>query len=254
MLESLRIIAWGKPLGDGITNARYATVEGVAKVNNPGHPYVVANEYVAGEIGHFLGLPLPPSFVTRAADNTPLFLSVNFNPRGDDLPPVIPAMVARSHPDIAVGTLVYDMLIANSDRHNRNLVFDMTSAQIAIFDHSHALFGYLPAQGEQRLDNLLTHSHMGICAFPEPGGHDGNRHCLLDQVSDTRALMTWIDKVEQIPDYFLNRISADTVKLGVTQAEADTLRRYLNQRKASLRGIIAAQQSEFRKVTQWGII
>lgn len=254
MLTNLRLIAYGKAVGEGVTGARFATAEGVVKNNLENHPYVVANEYVAGEIGRFLGLPLPPGHVVMSDANEPLFLSMNFNPRGEDLPPAIPQFVAQLFPEEAAGTLVFDAFIGNSDRHLGNLALDLPTRQLAVFDHSHALFGYIPHQGTGRLDALCDTNHPGICDFPEEGGHGGNRHCLLDVLTQPLAITSWVEKVEQIPDYFLSRLSADTVKLGASAAEADSLRRYLTHRKTALRSILEARRTEFTQIQQWGLL
>ncbi|ULH16022.1 PEP/pyruvate-binding domain-containing protein [Deinococcus sp. KNUC1210] len=85
MITNLRLVSWNKPVGQGVTGAQFVTAEGIGKTNDQ-HQYIVTNEYVSGEIGRFLGLPVPPSYVITTDAGKPVFISMNFNPRGDDLP------------------------------------------------------------------------------------------------------------------------------------------------------------------------
>jgi hypothetical protein len=229
------------------------TAEGIGKTNDQ-HQYIVTNEYVAGEIGRFLGLPVPPSYVVTTDAGKPVFISMNFNPRGADLPPIIPSMLVQLFPEEAAGILMFDAFIGNLDRHNGNLAIDIATRQLAVYDHSHALLGPLPSMGAQRLSNLNTAGSLGIHNYPEPAGHAGNRHCLLDEVSDASHIGAWLDKIEGIPDYFLTRLSDESVKLGLTPPERDALKRYLTHRKRNLRAMVQGQKQEFKKVTQWGLI
>lgn len=253
MFNNLQLVSWGKPIGQGVTGAQYVTAEGVAKVwDATNAPYVVANEYVAAEIARFIGLPVPPSYALKDMQQRPAFVSMNFNPRKLALPPAIPPIVARSFPIESAGVVIFDALIGNSDRHNRNLAHDLVTRSLAVFDHSHSLLGYLPNLGVQRLAGLQQ--LLGITGVQEPAGHMGNRHCLLDALTDYQAVDLWLRRIEQIPDYFLERLSADSIMLGVQPAEAQALSRFLIARKVALRQLVRAQQNEFRNIVQWGII
>ncbi|ULH16023.1 hypothetical protein MF271_05150 [Deinococcus sp. KNUC1210] len=168
--------------------------------------------------------------------------------------PVIPTMLVQLFPEQAAGILIFDAFIENLDRHAGNLAIDMVSRELAVYDHSHALLGPLPGKGAQRLSDLNAAGSLGIHNYPEPAGHFGNRHCLLDEVSDASHLGAWLDKIEGIPDYFLTRLSDESVKLGLSPAERDALKRFLLQRKKNLRAMVQGQSKEFKKVTQWGLI
>lgn len=254
MFNNLRLIEWQSLVGEGVTGAQLVTAQGVAKRNLPDHPYVVANEHVSGEIGRFLGLPLPPSYVLKLEDGEPIFISMNFNPGGDELPPIIPNVLTTVFPVESAGILVYDIFIGNSDRHSKNLAFDRKTKQVAVFDHSHALFGYIPGMGAARLQSLLEDVHLGISGLTEKNGHGGNRHCLLDVLDDPLPIGEWVDKIQQLPRYLLNRLSTDTSLLGVTGAEATALSTYLKERQKQLPILVKQHQAEFKKISQWGLI
>jgi hypothetical protein len=62
------IDAWGDPVGEGISGARYCTLGGVAKINGPNSQLGVANEYICGRLALVLGLPVPVGEVVRTPD------------------------------------------------------------------------------------------------------------------------------------------------------------------------------------------
>jgi hypothetical protein len=81
--------------------------QGVAKRATADHPFTVANEYVCGQLGRLLGLPIPPGF-TVVAGGTVYHVSMDFNLAGQALPPADAAALVAHDPDLASGIVVFD--------------------------------------------------------------------------------------------------------------------------------------------------
>lgn len=252
MFRALKVVTYGKAIGIGVTGAQYCGVEGVLKRNHISHPYIVANEYVSAEIARFIGLTIPPSYSCFDDSGEPIFISLNFNSKKSSLPPIIPRSVMAGVPFVCAGTVVLDILIANSDRHNGNLAYDMKTRTLAIFDHTHALFGYIPKLGIDRLDGLKD--DIGILGKVEKHGHSGNKHCFVDLLSSFADVEQWIQRVEQIPTYVLESLCSRVEKLGITRAESDSLFRFLTIRKTKLRSLISSNKTDFKSILQWGLL
>ena len=107
-------------------------------------PYCIPNELICGELARFLRLPVPPVGVVSQSAGTPLFASRDFNLTGNSLPPVDVAACVQQLPRLSAGLLLFDIWVANCDRHAENFSVDFlaTPPVMNIFDHSHALFGY----------------------------------------------------------------------------------------------------------------
>ena len=145
---------------------------GLSLIHISNAPYCVPNEVVCGEIGRFLGLPVPPAGVVYTPKGDDLFYaSLDFNLTGNALPPVNVTKCVSVLPRESAGVLLFDILIANSDRHGRNLSVDFSAKppRMNIFDHGHALFGKDAGNGVARLEKLSD--RLGVSA--------GSRTCLL---------------------------------------------------------------------------
>jgi hypothetical protein len=182
LLGKYRVVSFGHQVGIGVSGSHFVTVSAVAKTNGQTAPYCIPNEIICAEIGRLIGLPIPPWALVQApqAQVQTWFVSLDFNLTGNALPPVDPVVCFDRLPDLSTGLLLFDTLLANCDRHAGNLSIDALSqpCQMNVFDHSHALFGFMAGQGAQRLIDLRD--RLGMSG----GVHTrGNRHCLLDVVS-----------------------------------------------------------------------
>ncbi len=180
-----------------------------------------------------------------------LFASLDFNLTGVALPPVDPFQCAGTFPDLSAGLLLFDILVANCDRHRGNLSADLLAKppQMNVFDHSHALFGFHAGQGEARLGELRD--RLGVSG----GSHThGNRHCLLDVLTTADYFAKWIDRIAKIPDFFLEDACGDVVGLGITDTEAKAGVDFLKHRRDDLRRIIETGKAEFRGISQWSLL
>lgn len=139
-------------------------------------PYSVFNELICGELGRFIRLPVPPFAVTyhEADGSKPLFSSLDFNNTRDTLPPIIPESCVERVLPLCAGILVFDIFIANRDRHDENLLADNADRPKAmhVFDHDQALLGGSPAypfSGIERLEKTVD--RLGITGSSITGGH-----------------------------------------------------------------------------------
>lgn len=177
-----RIVFLGPPLGSGVGEGRVVSVQAVAKTNTANVPYCVANEVVCGELGRFLGLDIPPGGVVYSPTGNPqlFYASLSFNLTGTSLPPVNTTKCVQLLPREPTGLLLFDILIANSDRHGRNFSVDFSQRPptMNIFDHGHALLGKDAGQGIARFERLKD--RLAISAGSRT---QGNRHCILGNSS-----------------------------------------------------------------------
>jgi hypothetical protein len=166
---SYLLLNYGKAL-PGAAGSTTATISAVVKGNSASAPYCIPNELICSRIGQFVGLPLPPSGIVGGASGVVSFASLDFNLTGTSLPPIDVKKCWQVFPDVATGIVLFDIVIANSDRHASNLSADFSGAPplMNVFDHSHALLGYQAGQGAKRLQDLR--GRLGISAGPVSGG------------------------------------------------------------------------------------
>ncbi len=250
-LGAYRIAAVGAQVGIGVAGSVNLSVGAVGKGNGPNAEYCIANELICGEIGRFLRLPIPPGGIVTSAHHPALYASLDFNLAGVALPPVNPAQCFNLLPRPATGLLLFDILIANSDRHAGNLSLNtaINPPQMNIFDHSHALLGHQHGLGEQRVHALA--GHLAVTGGPWTGG---NRHCLLDVVSVDQHFSLWIDRITALPDFLIEEICEDARPFGITAAESLAVQTFLKDRRNTFTALIQNHQADFPAIQNWSII
>jgi hypothetical protein len=211
--------------------------------------YCIPNEYICAEIGRFLGLPIPPSGLCYLKGNDPehWFASLNFNLLSVSLPPADPATCVREHPSESAGLILFDILVANDDRHRGNLNLDTCSSpsRMSVFDHSHALFGSVNGKGEERL-------RINTDAFVIGGIR---RHCLLDHISTDVFFREWADRIRDLPNYLIEQSCGATVPLGmITADESEAATQFLKHRKKQIENILKNNTKEFTAIPSWSLI
>ena len=250
-IGAYRIAAIGAQLGIGVAGSVNLTVDAVGKANSANAPYCIANEMICAEIGRFLRLPVPPGGIVTSAHHPPMYASLNFNLTGVALPPVNPALCVQLLPNLATGLLLFDILIANSDRHAGNLSVDSlaTPPQMNVFDHSHALLGNAAGLGVLRVTALA--GHLAVTGGAYTGG---NRHCLIDAVNDDQHFTTWIARITALPDFVIEEICADAMPFGMTLAESQAVQTFLKDRRDTFTNLIEQHRAEFHAINLWSII
>lgn len=244
-----QIIDIERPVGSGVTDAQWASVGAVIKRNSAKDPYCVPNELVCATLGQFLGLPIPPCglFADPRDPSKPSFGTLNFNLSRDVLPPAPASQCVAAYsdatlgrPDVVTGVLIFDVWVANGDRHKWNLNLDRSqpSAQLHVFDHSHALFGQ---EGPARLYRLRN--ELAIAGLDPLSG---NRHCLLDAVKSNVRFRFWLDRIQQVPDFVITDALDIVFRAGLIDgAEITAARSFLQYRRANLSDIITKWRAEF---------
>ena len=120
-------MAFGQQVGIGVAGSYWATISAVAKCNRPNAPYCIPNEWIAVEIGRFLGLRFrPPGSCTAAGEPVDWFASLDFNLTERRFLPSIRSAVPPSFPALSTGLLLFDILVANCDRHRQNFSVDFS--------------------------------------------------------------------------------------------------------------------------------
>jgi hypothetical protein len=208
---------------------------------NGDSPYVVANELVAAEIGRILRLPVPPGFVVRDAAQTPHFASLNFNPAGVPLLPIIPEVFINTFRPQLASIVVFDMFIANTDRHARNISADYRRPSFNLFDHSIALLGLTPGLGIARLAQMTNDA--GIW-----------NHAVIAGISGEDSLLEAAARVESIPDYFIESVASEAGSYGLSSEEVQELTRFLVNRKAQIMRLIGSNKHLFPGIAHWRVL
>jgi hypothetical protein len=179
-----------------------------------------------------------------------MFASLKFS--SSDMPPadIRPDVCFANEADICTGILLFDILIANNDRHPRNIRVDNPAVprKIHIFDHDQALVGAIRGQGTRRLRELKD--RLAITGQPPT---NGNRHCFLDVVNTSRYFAEWCRRIDGIPDWFIDGVCAEAAQLGIGIRLSRTVGEFLKHRKRELDKIVRQFQSEFRSIQDWGL-
>jgi hypothetical protein len=213
-------------------------------------PYAVFNELICGEIGRFLRLPVPPfaiTFAHGATNKEPLFSSLDFNFQRAKLPRVIPEKCVEKLPFLCAGVVVFDILIANPDRHDENLLVDrvLKPSRMHVFDHDQALLGGEEGSGIARLDKLRD--RLGITGSSITGG---TGHVLLPHIRESRHVYQWAKRVKCIPKWFIESVTSEAKSYGLEKSLADRVADFLEYRCSGISRIIDAHRSEF-SVADW---
>jgi len=242
------VVNWGKAVGIGVSSSSYLHLEAIGKASAAGNPYCVVNEIVAAEIGRRVRLPVPPCCVVTDGSGKAFFASLSFNLTGNTLPPIIPAAFAAAFGDAIADILVFDAYICNSDRHSGNLAADYTApARFNVFDHSHAVLGGHNPMGSGRLVAMRT-------ALVIDGRMGGNRHCLIDHITDDRWLDKMLKRIEGLDAYFIRELVSDVAEYGLGAQEVTDLTNFFLTRRGSLRGLISANKLAFPSIAQWSLL
>jgi hypothetical protein len=237
--------------GRATNDAWVLTTESVGRENSDESPYLIPNEWICGQLAQFLRLPVPPfALMRRNSTRKGMFASLRFGV--GDTPPndTRPQVLVQRHPRLCAGILLFDVLVANEDRHTGNISVDdpVEPREVRIFDHDRAIFGCFRNYGPQRLRNLQV--RLGVSGG---SGTGGCRHCLLDAITTDANFVEWYGRIADIPDWFINEICDEVRGLGAKKACAEAACRFLKRRKRELPELIRNHRNEFPSVRQWGV-
>lgn len=248
--ESLDEVA--KP--GGVNRGWTATTKSYAKRGSARldpNPYLIANEWIAACIGHALRLPVPPFSLLRRHTEKVLFSTLHFSK--DSIPDdVAPSVLWRDMPELTTGVLLFDIFIANYDRHNGNIKVDDRAhpKRLFVFDHDKAVLGEDCSEGAVSRRFSSLEKRLGTSGGAVSRGR-GN--CLLEAVESTEHFGVWIEAISEIPDRYLREICFEVVDFGITVELADLAYNFLKERKRVLDDILRNNRDAFTQIAQWGI-
>lgn len=153
----------------------------------------------------------------------------------------------RNYRSCAQGVVVFDILIANPDRHDENLLVDrvLKPSRMHVFDHDQALLGGEEEHGIERLEKLRD--RLGITGSSITGG---TGHVLLPHIRDSRHVYQWAERVRCIPKWFIQSVTSEAKSYGLEGSIADRVADFLEYRCSGISRIIDSHRSEF-SVADW---
>ena len=220
----------GLPVGAGATGAMHVGVAGIAKPNSAALPLVVANEYVCHALARAILLPIPPGFIIDL-NSEPHYVSLDFNLAGMALPPADAALIATSHPELAAGIVLFDVWVANGDRHTQNIHFDQTSDRVEIFDHSHVSFSNEAASLAMMANQLAI------------GGH-----CLASELRSVAGMAFWNERINQVPEFYIRAAVEAAIDIGLPADRVGSSLDFLLQRRPRLLDLMKDNRGAFPRI------
>lgn len=197
---------------------------------------------------------MPAGVLSQDSEKKLHYLSLNVGQEGRELPPIIPPDFCEEEPWWAAGIAVFDVWIANADRHRENLsrdtTFDSEPPRVSVFDHGHALFGTDPPTGVERLE--LAEKSLGCVDDEQCIARDS---CLIDQALDPGLMDEWVQRIVQVPPFVIRDVCreiSETPGLNVDRLAADKLARWLEARASKLGDLICQNRTRFPAVS-WGL-
>lgn len=214
-------------------------IQAYAKELDEGSDYEFASEFICGELGQMIGLPVSRGvFVERKRKKC--YASFNSCLAGRVPPMKEPRAIEFVHqmPFDACGVCIFDIFINNKDRNATNLGWDRAGQTVHIFDHGNALILTLDPVEFWRANWETV---------------DLSRHCLSPYITGP-AMMNrgeWEDRIRQIPNDFIRRIIRDSQDLnpGLSPQEGDIGIEYLINRKDKITEIVDKAQQFFPRAS-----
>jgi hypothetical protein len=177
-------------------------------------------------------LPVPPGFLIDRNGEI-YYASLNFNLAGEALPPADVEAIVAQDAQLAAGIVLFDMWVANKDRHNGNVAYDKVSKKTQIFDHSHT---------------LMHHGREGLQCLVDQPAIPG--HCVASEIASTGSFAMWYERIQSIPDYYIRTIAADVgdARFGLSQEDAQFCAAFLIERRKSLLKLLCENHELFPKM------
>lgn len=224
----------------GVNESFHVKTRHVGKRNTAEHPYLIANEWIAAEIAWFLRLPVAPHALMMKRDRrTRMFVSLNFDretrPRDVDAP-----ILWKAKRDLCVGILMFDVLIANVDRHEGNIKADKPDnpSEVHILDHERSLFYCMAKHGTRRLRNY----------WDDPGIYN---HCIADCADTCDGFGPWARRIGLIPEDFIDEVCEDVREVGITDRECERVKDFIKHRRDELDAIVLGNKGLFPNINDW---
>lgn len=221
----------------GIGGAVRMPMYSVVKKCTTDVPYCVANEWICGELGRFLRLPIPPFCIIECGKPVEFwFASLDASTSGETLPPADFGRCASKLPSFATGMMLFDIFIMNPDRHQQNFSVDykaIPAPKPLLFDHGHALFGHVAGEGVKRL--RTQQDTLGL---------DGSPHGIMPVLTTDNFMGAWMKKITAIPNFFIQGVCNEAQKMGISKNEASVAASTLLFRRDNLLTILRQHKND----------
>jgi hypothetical protein len=154
-------------------------------------------------------------------------------------------------PRDCTGIVVFDILIANCDRNGSNLKVDNPVSPKAFYliDHERALFYVYKSEGIKQLRS--RDDRLGVT---DGGDSCDEWHCLVELLDDIGHIQYWVQKIQTIPDDFIDDICEEMWKVSLTRFECNEAKRFLKERRDKIGQLILDHRDRFPLVADWPLI
>jgi hypothetical protein len=207
-------------------------------------PWLLPNEWICANLAWFLRIDTPGFDVARSGskDKGPkLFLTSLFRGEREVPPDLDPSVVWKALPDPCCAMLVFDILIANPDRHAGNLAVDDPDdpKTLIAFDHDQALFG----NDQRRLAD-----ERDLLGF--------DQHFLRDVVEyNEECFKKWLGKVSSIPSEFMREVCHEPVcRKHFTRQQAREAYDFLSHRSERMYIIAKRLKGWAPRISRWPLL
>ena len=79
-----------------------------------------------------------------------------------------------------------------------------------------------------------------------------HRHCLIDELDDAAYFAKWYERIESIPDHYIERACTDLFEDEfINEQERAAMISFLRRRRDSFRKIVNSNRNEFKGIGQW---
>ena len=148
--------------------------------------------------------------------------------------------------------MVFDIVIANADRHAGNIKIEIGSGRPYVFDHDRCLLHVIPKAGVKRLKSMKDRLGLDGTLAPSSAGS----HCLIQHLQSYDDLMNCLGRIENIPDWYIEMLVEDRKLLLITKREANAVSDFLKQRRDTLGYLLGCNKQRFTKIPadQWGLL
>lgn len=225
-----------------ITHTSYAK-ESIYTKETPS-PYMLPNEWIAGSLAQYLRLPVPSFCMMQQGPRQPLlFTSLQFTPDKTPPPDATPHLCWKSNPELCTGIALFDIFVGNPDRRFDHIAVDDPAApkEIIPYDHDDAIAGSMYGDArkhfKKEFDNFLAEDH-----------------CLIPVIDSDSHFLTWIVRIENVPDWFITSICMEARTKGFKDPEANAAAVFLSWRSRNFRDILKRHKHKFTSISKWRII
>ncbi|MDZ4659453.1 MAG: hypothetical protein SH868_17930 [Bythopirellula sp.] len=236
---------------DGINadDSWYVECDAIAKSPSDVSPYLVANEWIAANIAWFLRLPIPPfTLMGEKRRDKLMFGSYRYDGDKKVLVPSDGSVLYQRFPDTCTGIVLFDILIANKDRNSRNIKVDKPDKpkRFYIIDHERSLFYLYPEDGANQL--AAAEDRLGIT---DGTFSDDEFHCLIGELDSIDHVLRWIEKIQDLPDWFIDEICLTLPSFTINKAERTAVCAFLKRRRDKISELVFQNKERFPKIKQW---